>query len=401
MPTKHALLSPSGAHRWLNCQGSLLLESQFENTTSDAAIEGTTAHALAEICLTENKAPADFLGKILEEGFVEVDKDMVEYISTYIQEIRSAAQGSILHIEEKVDISPYLEQKDVFGTVDALIISNDEIQVHDLKYGMGVKVDAKNNEQLQMYALGAYALYQFGFDIKQVRMVIHQVRLNSISEWVISIDDLLKFGEKAKQKAAQVIAIYDSGELKKQDFNPQDKTCKFCKAKAHCKALAQHVADLVADDFVNLDEEIDLSSGINKLATCDNSHIAKLLPQLDLIDGFTKAVRTRATSELLSGNEIPGYKLVAGRKGARKWTDEERVEQELRKLAKVSDIYTKKLITPTVATKLFKNAPKKIARLQDFIIQAEGSPSVVPETDKRPTLVTNEVADDFDNLNQP
>ncbi|MGV6989633.1 DUF2800 domain-containing protein [Testudinibacter sp. P80/BLE/0925] len=399
MPSEHALLSPSGAHRWLRCNGSLLLEAESEDKSSPDADLGTTAHALAEFCLRNqvNCAPAYLGNKPAGPDYPAVDEEMLEYVPKYIHAVRDYATNGELLIEIRVDFSHYIGQPDSFGTVDALILNGDEIQIHDLKYGKGVKVDAEGNEQLQLYALGAYDIYQFVHDIRQVRLCVHQVRLNSVSEWVLTIEELLAFAERAKAQAANAVRLLNGGEVQEGDFAPQEKACKFCKAKAKCHALAQHVVNTVADDFVDLDKPTNFEAAMERVANCDNRHIAHLLPELDLIESFCKAVRIRATAELMNGNDVPGYKLVAGKKGARSWTDETEAEAKLKSLRlKVDEMYNKKLISPTQAEKLLKTTPNKWDKIQDFIIQKDGSPSVVPLSDKRPAIVISN--DDFEDL---
>ena len=153
----HARLSPSGAHRWIACPGSLALEAEYPDDSSSYAAEGTLAHDIAGQCLEENLDPEDFLYKRFEvDGFVfSVDEAMVKHVADYMRLVRGYAEGGVLLIERKVNFSPVVGVEDSFGTADAIIVKGDTMTVVDLKYGMGVEVSAEKNPQLMLYALGA------------------------------------------------------------------------------------------------------------------------------------------------------------------------------------------------------------------------------------------------------
>lgn len=408
--TEHARLSPSGAHRWANCPASLAAEAQYPDESSEFADEGTVAHMLAERALREGKDAATYVGYRFtprpHAPPLVVDTEMAGYVQTYVDTVLAAAQGHDIMIEQRVDFSRVVGFQGQFGTADVIILAGDEIQVHDLKYGRGVKVDAEGNEQLRTY--GAGALDEFGMlsDFKRVRMVIHQPRLAHVSEAVCTVEELETFGEWLKARAARAMACLEVG-TEDDDFQPGEKQCRFCRHKANCTALAQLNLNTVADDFVDMTRDIgeQVGGALERVTTSDNAHIASLMPHLDMIESWCKAVRGRVEAELLAGNPVPGYKLVEGRRGARQWANQEEAEAALKGMRlKVEEMFDLKLISPTTAEKLHKAGkigPRQWPKLQQIITQSEGKPSVAPESDKRPALVTQADAGEFDDVSQP
>lgn len=402
----HAKLSPSGAHRWARCSGSLALEAAYPDTSSKFADEGTAAHELASIALTEGKDVAAYRGRRFTVGHstYEANQEMVEAIQVYVDAVNAAAQGHQLLVEQRVEFSSFVGVPDQFGTSDAVILTNDEIQVHDLKYGKGVVVSAENNEQLRLYALGALNEYSVMGDFKKVRMVIHMPRLNYVSEETITVDELLQFADWIKERATRAMDCITVGATT-DDLTPGEKQCRFCKHKANCEALRNQVLATVADDFVDITQPDQVASKLHaaeeRIEVADNQHIATLMPHLDLIEGWCKAVRARAESELLAGHDVPGYKLVQGKRGNRQWSDEDEAEQTLKGMRlKKEEMYTFKVISPTQAEKVLKQSPRRWNKVQNLISQSEGKPSVAPESDKRPALVIQATADEFEDVTE-
>jgi hypothetical protein len=380
----HALLGASKAHRWMACPGSIALEAPLPDTSSAHAEEGTRAHELAAAVL---------LQQTIAEG--DFPTEMVEHVDTYVAYVRREADGHQLLIEQRVDYSDVIGVPDSFGTSDAIILAGDTIKIIDLKFGMGVRVEAQENEQLQLYALGALEVFGLVGEFTKVKMVIVQPRLGHVSEWIQPVANLRVFGQHARAAAAKAIDMVEGrAEL---ELKPSEDSCRFCKAKAICPALLAHVEDAVGADFENLDEDeiktSPLGMGPNALAVA--------MAAVPLVEDWCKAVRARLEAELLKGGHIPGWKLVQGRNGARKWANEQEAEATLKKMKlKVEEMYDLSLITPPKAEKLAKTGvigPRQWPSLQGLIVQKPGPPSVAPESDKRPAYSP---ADDFENLNE-
>jgi hypothetical protein len=381
---KHALLSASGASRWMSCTPSAVLETQFEEKSSSYAEEGTLAHEFAELNLKlqlgmlskrgYNKLAKPFLNNTHYTDDMEENVQIhIDYVVQQYTEAKRRTPDAILMIEEKVDLTDYIEEG--YGTCDDIILADGVLEVIDLKYGKGLRVSAKDNPQLKLYALGALRSAEIMYDIHTVRLTIVQPRLDNISSWEVDADALREWGEKEVKPKAE-LAFQGEGE-----FNPGD-WCLFCKAKVRCKALADQNMEVAKKEFADpellTDEEI-----------IENYKI------FDQIQGWMRSVTDYLLSEALKGKEWPEHKLVAGRSN-RVWTDPSKVEEILKenKFDPKKYLSEPKLLGIGAIEKLVGKTKFPVL-LGEVVDKPLGKPSLVHESDKRPPFSVTDAKTDF------
>lgn len=429
MVSQHADFSPSGSEKRYLCPASYAVERNLPDTESEYSQEGTDWHELGAACLRSGNRADFYLGKRMSKGNV-VDEEMVSSADIYADKVREYAAGHTLLVEQRVTYAPLVKiisDEEGWGTSDVVIITSDgeELQIHDGKGGRGIKVDAfteetpadvreyldadpseeretaKGNRQLMDYALGAYNEFALLGNFKRIRLVIHQPRLGHLSEWDCTIEELMAFAkeeEYAIQQCLNARTIHESTGLEASSsyFNPGLKQCRFCLFAGQCASLAEHVRRVVLPNDVESSDPAALSE----------AQLGTALDEAPLVSVWLKAVRAEAERRAFAGAPPIGksgaYKLVRGRRGNRKWLDEDLATAALKNMRlKKDQMYELSLISPTQAERLLKKAkPRLWTRIntEDFITQNEGGISLAPATDKRPAYVPENPADDFQDI---
>ena len=358
----HALLSASSAHRWLECPASAVAAEAYPGTDTEFTREGTLAHEVAEWVASGNSKNTPF-PKGQDDG---VDSEMLECAHSYRNYIQEQTKSNSAHVllERRVDFSPWVP--DGFGTCDCIILQDDTMTIIDYKYGVGVPVSAVDNPQLKLYALGALNDYGLAFDVSKVEMHIYQPRINNVSVDKCTVDELMDWAVKTvkptAEKAAKGKGGYKAGEH-----------CRFCPHGGKCRELSK-----VCTEFVNTH---DLRVGVPKLAPFEVAEVLAMEPVIAL---WLKKVKELALNSLLDGETIPGFKVVEGKLGNRKWTNEDEVAAALKAAGFTAEEITEtKLLSPAAMDKAI--GKKKAAELlETFIERSPGAPTIAPENDKRP-----------------
>ena len=363
-PEKHAKLSASSAHRWMNCNPSANLEREFADKTSEAAAGGSAAHALCEHKLRKALKMRSVrpVSKYDSDEMEMYTNSYVEFVLEQIEVAKQHCTDPFVLIEQRLDFSCYVP--DGFGTGDCLIVADKLLHIIDFKYGLGVLVDAEENPQMMLYALGALQLFDALYDIDTISMSIFQPRRENVSTWTITVAELKEWAEKILRPKAE-LAFKGEGE-----FNPGP-WCTFCKAAVKCRARAEEKLALAQYEFT-------------KPPLLTDEEIEDILSRLDDLTKWANEIAAYAQDAAINhGKQWNGFKLVEGR-SVRKYSDEAAVVAAAT-AAGYRDIYKKSLIPITEMEKLM--GKKTFAEvLGGLVIKPHGKPTLVPASDKRPAI---------------
>jgi hypothetical protein len=344
------------------------------------------------MALTNQVDAHAYIGRVIEVNGKQyaVDESMANYVRAYVDNARGL--GGNLLVEQKLSIEHLTGEAGATGTADSVIILGDELVIRDLKYGRGVHVDAANNKQLVMYASAALREYSLLGDFTKIRVCIDQPRLAHASEAIYTVEELAAIEKEIQASAAQVASATKEfaavgpamslNEWAERWCTPSEEGCRWCRAKAACPALGAHIQKVIGAEFDAIVEE--------GTPAITSDTLPEKMAAVGMIEDWCKAVRAEVERRLLAGEPVTGYKLVEGRRGARKWADAAEAEAVMRAIRlKVEEMFDLSLISPTSAEKLTKTGaigPRQWPRLQALIVQSNGSPSVAPVSDKRAAI---------------
>lgn len=384
----HALLSASKASRWINCTPSARLEDEYgEQKSSPYAAEGTLAHELAEFYLRKDvldgMSESEFASRLEElSSDANMSDEMLDMVAVYTQycadQYRAAVEensAAIIEIEQRLDLTEFVPES--FGTADCVIINDGVLEVIDLKYGKGVPVQAEWNKQLMLYGLGALYKYSLIYDIHEVRVTIVQPRLDNISSFQLSVEELQKWADEELRPRAE-LAFAGEGELAAGEW------CRFCAVRQRCRKLYEQQMEIARHEFA----EPDL------LSDEEIADIVKRAPKfVEWVDSITEYARAKAVSE---DKCWPGLKLVEGVR-RRKWADEDTAADAILSRCKElspEDVFDTKLKSITSVEKML--GKKRFSEiLSDVVVLPQGKPTLVSEDDKRPAMGIAQAIADF------
>ncbi len=390
MPTQHAKLSPSAAYRWFECQGSVSAQAGLPDSSNEYAREGTAAHELAELSLKTGLSPSKYLGRKIEVPYTDkdgpqvqvftVDQDMADHVAVYTDYVRQvgSAMGARVMIEERVGLAAIAEELNgVWGTADAVVYDPNTKTLHviDLKYGRGKAVAAEGNLQLRIYGLATWATLGTRFAVERIHVTIVQPRTGELAvktaEYTAA--DLIDFSQDVIDAVWRV--------ENEPDVRHAGPWCDFCKV-ADCLARANAAMAVAQEEFA-----------LAPVQSLTKEQAVELLDKAELLEDWIKGVRAWLHSEAMSGNDVPGYKLVPKRATRVYTAKPEEIVAKLRdKVATEAQLYEKPdLLSPAQMEKV---VGKKAFKEADLTVSVSSGYSLVRDTDSRPGISFNP-ADDF------
>ena len=405
----HAIASPSKAAMWLACPNSLAMCEGQPEGDKKAADLGTDKHELMALCLQFGRPAMEYAGHVLKKGHT-VNKELAGDVQTVVDNVRERINAYwlrgatvTLELEQDLPIGQITGEYGATGRGDIVLVvswpdGRTSLDVIDAKFGYQ-EVLAEENPQLLMYAAGALEKFGLTEDFYEVNLVIEQP-LRGTSAWGTTPEFVSAwvsaYAKPAAEKALMIHKMVGERALREEDFAPSEKTCQWCKAKAVCPALLAKVEETIERDFEALDPDSNLANLVEAVST---DRLGAIFPNLELIEDWAKAVRARIEIEVFAGRKVPGVKVVAGKRGNRAWSSDEEAEAMMKKFKmKVDQMYAFKLLGPKPILEALKDQPRRLKQIESLVVQPEGKPHVVHESDKRPAIEIKPIEDGFETV---
>ena len=367
MDRKHAKLSASSSGKWLVCTPSAQLEDEIPDEDSPFAAEGTLAHELFAQVMTDHVSGLSSPTVLASKEMAEHVQAAVNYAIALIGAAYDRCKDPVILIERRLDYSPWVPEG--FGTGDLVIITDDLVEVADLKYGKGTFVSAQENSQMRLYGLGAYNELSMLYDIKRVRTHVLQPRMDNWGSEELTVEELLQWAEQVVVPKA-LIAWEGEGERVAGEHCGN----YFCRARFTCPARNASAQELVTSSFALLPAD-----------ELTPAQMSQVLLRADEVIKWLNDSKAWAFKRMTTGGSLPGWKLVEGRSN-RKYTDEGEVAKAI--IASGVEevlIYERSLLGITAMEKLV--GKKKFAEVLGKLIEKpQGKPTLAPESDKRPAI---------------
>lgn len=417
----HSIFAPSGSAMWLTCSGSLIANLLEEDEGSFEAAEGTVAHELAEQWLKSGIRPDHRLG---EEVWVQekpgkpiyevtIDEVMLDWVEEYVNwcitlpgehyveqkvwftELMPDANADELEEDGEKKPIPFVPQG---GTADHAACMPGKLIISDLKYGKGIFVEAVDNTQARLYALGFFYLWDWLYDFQEITIRIGQPRMFNWGEWTVTREELLEYAEFVRERAAAAWKIDAPRKV-------SEKGCQWCKAKYDCAANAAAMDALAYADLDMLDEEVDAQTMSwmkdklreeYKMHTAATSRLSdeemvKILKYRKSMEQYFQRLFDHLVAKARGGVPVPGKKLAAARSN-RQWKNPGEVHEHLIFLGLTdSDIFKTEIISPAQMEEVLRTEAKYDRNLipgllRDYIYQPPGKPTLVDDNDPRPAI---------------
>lgn len=374
----HAVLGASSSKRWMACTVSPAVERGIPEEESEYAAEGTCAHAVAEVRLSNWLNPDD----PIEESDVEdyskyCNQDFSDHVDAYVGYVvdrvtllreQHGTDNVLVLLEQRLDMTRWVPEG--FGTADAVILYPGAVDVIDLKFGAGLRVHGVGNPQLKLYALGAIAKFEVLQDLTEATVTIVQPRMDNVTGETLQVHELLTWADELVVPRAKIAWAAYQGDRSQARFAPGEHcSSTFCRARFSCAARARYMLE-AAEQPYSLAEPDTLSV----------DELEKVVERADLAVKWLSDCKRYLIQQAAAGQvELHRYELVEGR-SVRQIADESEAARILMSNGyAAADIYAEPRLRGLGALEKLVGKKQFSELLSDVLDKPQGKPTLAPK----------------------